>query len=539
MDYKRHFAAAVLLVSALGVTAAKSSIQGDTVGTVVDKPTMGWSSWNTYHVNISDSLIVRQADALVANGLREAGYRNVNIDDGFFGYRDSTGLMHPHPTRFPNGLRWVSDHIHSLGLVPGIYSDAGANTCGSMYDDDPNGIGAGLYGHEEQDARLYFNDWNFDFIKIDYCGAGTELNLDEKRRYTEIREAIDRVTGGRRIAVNICRWAFPGTWAKDLARSWRISPDIRPRWSSVKRIIEMNLYLSAYCANGHYNDMDMLEIGRGLKPNEEEVHFGMWCVMSSPLLIGCDLTTIPAASLELIKNPELIALNQDALGLQAHVVQHEGEGYVLVKDILQRRGNVRAVALYNPSDSVCRFSVPLATLEMEGKVKVRDLVRRSDMRSVSGSIELELQPHSVMILRVEGKRTAEPALYEAEWAYLPCYDALGKQKKQVNYVSSDNASGRMVVTYLGGRKENLMLWDNVFSEKGGEYEMTVSYVPVAHRKLEVTVNGRMTVLTDLETKGAMATVTLPVTLTAGYNRVEMGNRYGWTPDIDKFELRKK
>ncbi len=134
-------------------------------------PLMGWSSWNTYRVNISDSLIMRQADALVSTGLSRAGYRQVNVDDGFFGWRDSTGLMHPHPQRFPRGMRCVSDHIHSLGLKAGIYSDAGANTCGSRYDNDENGFGAGLYGHEEQDARLYFGEWDFDFIKIDYCGA--------------------------------------------------------------------------------------------------------------------------------------------------------------------------------------------------------------------------------------------------------------------------------------------------------------------------------------------------------------------------------
>ncbi len=192
----------------------------------------------------------------------------------------------------------MADHIHSLGLKAGIYSDAGANTCGSMYDNDPNGVGSGLYGHEEQDAQLYFNDWGFDFIKIDYCGAGTELNLDEQRRYTEICQAIRRVAR-KPVAVNICRWAFPGTWAEGLAKSWRISSDIRPRWSSVKNIISKNLYLSAYCRQGHYNDMDMLEIGRGLKPEEETTHMGMWCIMASPLMIGCDLTKLSDSSLRL------------------------------------------------------------------------------------------------------------------------------------------------------------------------------------------------------------------------------------------------
>ena len=260
-------------------------------------PLMGWSSWNTYHVNINEELIKKQADALVSQGLKDAGYLYINVDDGFFGHRDETGKMHAHPERFPNGMRVVSDYIHSLGLKAGIYSDAGDNTCGSIYDDDANGVGAGLYGHEQQDMDLYLKEWNYDFIKIDYCGA-RELGLNEEKRYTTICEAI-RNTGRTDVSINICRWAFPGTWARQLARSWRISPDIRPNWNSVKHIIEKNLYLSAYAGEGHYNDMDMLEIGRGLSPAEEETHFGMWCIMSSPLLIGCDLTTIPEASLAL------------------------------------------------------------------------------------------------------------------------------------------------------------------------------------------------------------------------------------------------
>ena len=161
--------------------------------------------------------------------------------------------------------------------------------------------------------------------------------------------------------------------------------------------------------------MDMLEIGRGLKPEEEEVHFGMWCIMSSPLLIGCDLTTIPEASLKLLKNKELIALNQDPLGLQAYVVQHENKGYVLVKDIEQERGKVRAVALYNPSDSICDFSVPMSVLEMGGKVKMRDLVKQKDLKAVQGTLNRQLPAHSVLILRMEAEQRLEPVRYEAEW----------------------------------------------------------------------------------------------------------------------------
>ncbi len=531
------YALSIFLLSAISADA--QTIQP------VEPPIMGWSSWNTYRININESLIKRQAEAMVSLGLKDVGYRYINIDDGFFGYRNEKGILQTHPKRFPNGVKCVADHIHRLGLKAGIYSDAGANTCGSLWDADPNGVGVGLYGHEKQDADLYFNQWGFDFIKIDYCGAGQQLDLDERERYTAISKAIREVCP-RDISVNICRWAFPGTWARDLARSWRISGDISPRWSSVKSIIRKNLYLSAYAGGGHYNDMDMLEIGRGLTQTEEEVHFGMWCLMSSPLLIGCDLTAIPDASLKLLKNEELIALNQDPLGLQAYVVQHEGEGYVLVKDIEQLRGNVRAAALYNPSDSTCAFHVPLDLLELNGKVKVRDLVKQKDEKAIREYLSYTLPPHSVKILRLKAEQRLEPTRYEAEWAYLPLYNDLGKQKRIISPQSFEGASGRMIVTHIGGSKDNYMEWSNVHSDKGGSYTLTIAYLPpeagkreVNDRLIEVEVNGHVYApikkLAKNRSEG-ICTVSLPVRLEPGRNTIRLGSAYTWTPDIDCITL---
>lgn len=515
--------------------------------TVIEPPVMGWSSWNTYRIHINEDLIKRQADAMVDRGLKDAGYLFINVDDGFFGHRDESGKLQTHPERFPNGLKCIADYIHSKDLKAGIYSDAGSNTCGSIWDKDPNGVGVGLYGHEKQDADLFFNEWGFDFIKIDYCGAGQQLDLEEEKRYTEIRRAIDEVCK-RNISINICRWAYPGTWAKQLARSWRISPDINPSWGSIKSIIRKNLYLSAYAGDGHYNDMDMLEIGRGLQPEEEEVHFGMWCIMSSPLLIGCDLTTIPEASLKLLKNKELIALNQDPLGLQAYVVQHENSGYVLVKDIVKKRGNVRAVALYNPSDTVCAFNVPFPVLELDGKVKVRDVVKQQSEGTKTGELSYEVPAHSIKILRLEAEQRLEPTRYEAEWAYLPQYNDLGKRSRGVTYASHKEASGKMIVSNLGGEAENYAEWNEVYSDKGGKYKMHISYLPtqkkgreILDRKLEVEVNGKKTVLENLETDASkgMAVATLPIELRAGNNIVRMCSPYTWTPDIDCFTLEKE
>jgi len=498
-------------------------------------PVMGWSSWNTYHVNISEELIRRQADAMVSMGLKDAGYRYVNIDDGFFGGRDADGRLIVHPTRFPNGMKPVADYIHKLGMKAGLYSEAGCATCGSIYDNDSLGIGSGMYGHEKEDARLFFRDWGYDFIKIDYCG-GKRQHLNEKEQYTRICDAIRQAAEGREVSVNICRWAFPGIWAADIARSWRISSDIRPRWNSVKNIIEKNMYLSAFCHDGHYNDMDMLEVGRGLKPEEEDTHFAMWCVMSSPLLIGCDLETIPQRSLKLITNEELIAINQDSLGLQAYVVQRDGDCYVLAKDIETRRGLTRAVAFYNSGNTDRRISVPLTSLEMGGKVKVRELISRQDRPDAVDMLEEVVPAHGTRIFRLTAEQRLVPTEYEAENAMPIGYDDLDERKYPVVFQYDENASGNMTVARLGGSKENRIIFNNVYSEKNGKRWLTIHYVPAVNRQLETTVNGRKYTISNLKSQGANATANIPVQLRKGMNTIELGNDTAITVDIDKISV---
>ena len=514
----------ILLVFALIVSCTSRQPQA------VKPPLMGWSSWNAYMVDISDSIIIHQANLIVKRGLKDAGYGNVNIDDGFFGYRDQRGYMIPHPQRFPGGsaqMRSISDHIHSLGLKAGIYSDAGDNTCGSSYNKDLNGIGAGLWMHDVQDADQYFNNWNFDFIKIDYCG-GIHRRLEERNRYEEIRQVIDSVAG-RHIDINVCRWDYPGTWVEKLADSWRISGDIRPVWSSVRHIVEKNLYLSAYAHDGHYNDMDMLAVGYNIKPSpfwedglglsyaEEEAHFGMWCIMSSPLLLGCDIEYIPEETMRIITNPELIAVNQDPLGLQAHVVQHEGETYVFAKDILRRHGGARAVALYNPSDSAASFSVPADVLEFAGEMKLRDLNLRSDLASCR-VIEMTLQPHTAKILKVEGERI-EPVLYEAEWGYCPDFTAI--RGTGVKYIPVEGASGRAVATNLGDSPTNYLEWADVFSLKGGKYRISVRFSSPGAVDFDLVVNGKAHHASVATTDSAFVEIPFEVEFLKGENDVRI------------------
>ncbi len=498
-------------------------------------PLMGWSSWNAFFVDISDSLIMRQTDLLGELGLADAGYRQVNIDDGFFGHRDSTGRMQAHPVRFPNGMRHVVDYIHSKGYKAGTYSDAGHNTCGSMWNNDTIGINAGMYEHEDIDAANAFGDWNFDFIKIDYCGAECD-GLVEQEQYTKIRQALDRVRPG--IALNICRWRFPGTWAEGIAESWRISQDIMNDWESIKSIVDLNAPLSAYCRNGHYNDMDMLTIGLrentsltgdGLDHTEESAQFGMWCIMSSPLLIGCDLEKIPASSLEILKNPELIAVNQDSLALQAYPAVREADGSgVFVKDIVRRNGLTRAVALYNPTDTAKQMVLRFSDIDLGGKVKVRDLSNRRDVGVFKDKFTAEIPAHGAIVYAVEGTRRFEPSVYEAEWGYLPMFDNIGRNN--VKYTYDTSSSGCMKVEFLGASPENYIEWPNVYSEKGGRYSLNIKATPEC--PLQIWVNGSL-----YETDSAADK--LKISLKPGFNTIRIGHDTSAIPAIDFISLVKQ
>ncbi len=490
-----------------------------------ERPTMGWSSWNTYRVDISDSLIIRQADAMEAMGLKKVGYKYVNIDDGYFGGRDQqTGHLLIHPTRFPHGLRPVVEHIHKLGLKAGIYSDAGRNTCGSIYDADTIGVGVGLYGHDQQDCNYFFRELGFDFIKVDYCGGrphpkGDTLSLDEQQRYTEIAEAI-RHTGRKDVRLNICRWNFPGTWAAKVASSWRMSQDIRPRWSSVKDIIEQNLYLSAYCRDGHYNDMDMLEVGRGMSEEEDHTHFAVWCMMSSPLLIGCDLTKIKPETLRLLTDKQLIAINQDPLHLQAYVAKRQGDCYVLVKDMKRLHGKERAVALVNLSDKEQTMTIDYRILDLEG-----------------GSRTITLPAHATRVFIAKGRRL-QRRLYEAETAFLTDYHELNNNRAYMTaiYEQDSLCSGGVKASWLGGRATNDLIWHDVYVEKDGYYALHIAALTDEPRTLHVDVNGRTVGSLSYDTNGQQTVV---AELKKGRNTVRVHNDHERMPDVDYMSVETK
>ena len=518
-----------------------------TTATAQDGPTMGWSSWNTFALNISESIIKGQADAMVSKGLFDAGYDHINIDDGYFGGRDAeTGQLKIHPTRFKNGLKPVVDYIHKKGLKAGIYSDGGYNTCGSYHGGDKTGEGVGLYQHDQQDCDFFFKELGFDFIKVDFCGGDPVhnkdgLDLDEKARYTAIAQAIKN-TGRTDVRMNICRWAYPGTWVNNAGFSWRTTQDIFSNWDSIKDILAQNLYMSAYSSKGHYNDMDMLEVGvnkwgNELTAEEAKTHFGMWCIMNSPLLIGCNINSLSTTNLNLLKNKDLIALNQDTLYQQAYLAAKVNDCYIMVKDIEKHYGNKRAFAIYNPNDAEKKVTLNFKDIDLADSVALHDCFTKKDIGKFFDTYEVTVPKHGTKIYVAEADTRLERTRYEAETGYSKAYSEIDWNICQ--YSAASFCSGGYKVGYIGGSNSNNYLeWSNVYSKEGGDYKLTIGYICGENRTINVYVNGKRVTGLSCNSGGweKVAKKTLDITLEKGENTIRLVNTSGWLPDMDYIDV---
>ena len=508
-------------------------------------PTMGMSFWNAFQLNINEELVKDQALAVKELGYADAGYKFINIDDGFQRPRDAEGNFMYDEKLFPGGMRAVADYIHSLGLKAGIYTDAGDNTCGSenVY---AYGLGTGLVGHEAADCKLFFDEWDYDFIKIDFCG-GQHAGLNEREQYTKIAEAI-RACNKKDIIFNICRWRFPGTWAADLATSWRTTYDIRPWFSRVKYIIDENLWLQAYTRGGHYNDCDMLEIGSKwpgsdahLSHDEELTHMAYWCITSSPLIMGCDMRKVPETSREVMLNKDLIAMNQDRLGLGAPVVQREGEVYVVAKDMERIFGPKRAVVVMNLTDEEKTIDVSVEALGFKGKIALYDCFTHQDRPDLAceTSFPLTLAPHASAAFFATGKR-AEKTVYQAEESYMKLFSTIEGVQSPA-YLQSESASMGAYAAGLGSDSDNWLQWDNVFSRKGGEYVATIRFACAQRCGFTVSVNGEeITWFENLSTgddASGWDSVNFKVNLKKGLNNIRLLNATGAMPSIDCLTIR--
>ena len=366
-------------------------------------PPMGWNTWNKFACNVSDELVRGMADAMVKSGMKDAGYQYIVIDDCWQVSRDAQGNIVADAQHFPNGIKAVADYVHSLGLKFGIYSDAGAKTC--------QGRPAGL-GHEYQDARTYAS-WDVDYLKYDWCN--TLPGQDARSSYANIRQALD--ASGRPIVLSICEWGShqPWLWGNDVGGNlWRTTGDIQDRWegkrewspgnccnNGVMAIADQNDSLYSYAGPGHWNDPDMLEVGNGgMTTTEYRSHFSLWALMAAPLIAGNDLRSMTPEIHDILTNKEVIAVDQDPLGIQGHRVAKNGDAEIWSK---QMQDGSRAVILLNRGGSAQEITVDWEQIGYPAHLSgaVRDLWAHKDLGKFTGKFSAQVESHGVVMVTVK------------------------------------------------------------------------------------------------------------------------------------------
>ncbi|WP_204328119.1 NPCBM/NEW2 domain-containing protein [Streptomyces aureoverticillatus] len=358
-------------------------------------PPMGFNNWNATHcrADFDESMVKGIADIFVQKGLKDAGYEYVNLDDCWaLPQRDANGKLVPDPKRFPNGIKAVADYVHSKGLKLGIYTSAGTKTCNTA------GFPGGL-GHERSDAQQ-FADWGVDYLKYDNCN---NQGVDAKKRYIAMRDALKAAseTTGRPIVYSICEWGEnkPWEWAADVGHLWRTTGDISDNWGSMLSIMKQNLPLAQHAGPGRWNDPDMLEVGNGgMTATEYRTHFSMWSIMAAPLLIGSDLRKVSPETFDILGNKEVIAVDQDPLGKQGHVVSSTGGRWVVAKEM---KDGSRAVALFNETGSAQTVSTTARAVGLPAAdgYTLRDLWKHESY-NVADTISATVPAHGTVLVRV-------------------------------------------------------------------------------------------------------------------------------------------
>jgi len=378
----------ILIIFTVVITCGVSVAQiagGASAASLARTPVMGWNSWNKFGCDVSDKLIREIADVVVSSGMQAAGYQYVNIDDCWQVSRAADGTIVADAERFPNGIKALADYVHSKGLKLGIYTDAGRMTCQKR---------PGSYEHEFQDAKTYAS-WGIDYVKIDWCYAE---GLDPIVQYAKFRDALAQ--SGRPIVFSICNWGVkaPWRWGPTTGNLWRTTGDINDTYDRMSVIGFSQNGLEKFAGPGHWNDPDMLEVGNGgMNRDEYRTHMALWAILAAPLLAGNDLRTMTAETKELLTNAEVIAVDQDAKGVQGHRLWDEGPLEIWVKPLAD---GSHAVGLFNRTEASLKMTLDTKLIGVPPSAKLRDLLDHKDLGTIKDSYNTEVPEHGVVMLRV-------------------------------------------------------------------------------------------------------------------------------------------
>jgi alpha-galactosidase len=402
----------VKYVSAAVLVFWTTLLQAQKFEGLANTPPMGWNSWNTFKTDINEQLIKDIADAYLIHGLKEAGYQYIVIDDGWMAMeRDQNGNLVPNKGKFPNGLKPVIDYVHAKGLKFGIYNCAGAKTCAGY---------PGSRGHEFQDAQTYA-EWGVDYLKYDWCN--TE-KLNAEGAYMTMRDAL--YAAKRPVVFSICEWGDnnPWLWGKPVGHLWRTTGDIancwdceddHGTWSSwgVLRIVNMRKNIRQYSGPGHWNDPDMMEVGNGMSVSEDRAHFSLWSMLAAPLMMGNDVRNMKKETIEILTNKEVIAIDQDALGIEGFRHTTIDSVEVWVKPLVNEQWAFCFLNLKKSKTSfVFDWTANTITDELTKRVfnpkanayKIRNLWTKREEGTTKQHLAVTIPSHDVVMLRLTANK---------------------------------------------------------------------------------------------------------------------------------------
>lgn len=380
----------ILCLSCLRINAQQTEL--------ASTPPMGWMSWYPFIDKIDEKLILEVADSMISSGLRDAGYHILQLDDGWMAKtRDKQGRQYADSTRFPHGIKYLADYLHSHGLKLGIYSSAGNKTCAGY---------PGSFGHEEIDAKTY-SDWGIDYLKFDACGDMGSHTVKELNY--KMSEALKET--GRSILYEICIFNSDDThlWGGEIANMWRTGGDIVTYIDKNPEVTYRNWYKNlqqvigkeSYAGKGHWNDPDNLIIGyaRNNKQtiDEQKAQFSFWSLIAAPLILGNDVRYMTTEIKEILLNKEVIEISQDKAGKQGVRMISNDSFEIWMKSLLD---GSKAIVLFNKKESSSAIPLKLNEIKLSGRFLVRDLWEHQDKGIITDSYTVKVEPHGVVMLKL-------------------------------------------------------------------------------------------------------------------------------------------